>query len=214
MNVSVHRSPARGLASLRRLVADRPRAEKCELCAAVIADEHQHLVEPQSGRLLCACDACAILFDDSGITKYRRVPRDVREPEGLDVSDQFWNGLAIPIGLVFFFRASAAGKIMAVYPSPAGPTETTVDEDAWRELAEMHPALSTMMPDVEALMVNRTRGDREYFIVPIDQCYRLTGIIRRHWSGFSGGDDVWSRIREFFDHLKRCSRPERMAIRA
>lgn len=203
MNGTANPAPARGLASLRRLTYDRPRAEQCELCGAVIAGNHPHLVDPSSRRLLCACNACAILFEDSGVTPYRRVPTDVYNPEGFEISDEFWKGLAIPIGLVFFFRSSASSQVLALYPSPAGPTETTVDDDAWAELAAAHPSIRALTPDVEALMVNRMQDAREYYIVPIDECYRLTGIIRRKWQGFSGGDEMWSGIRDFFDDLKR-----------
>ena len=45
-------------------VAARPRAvEHCELCSACLAQEHPHLVELVSRQILCACDACAMLFD-------------------------------------------------------------------------------------------------------------------------------------------------------
>ena len=203
MNGTLNPTPARGLASLRRLAYGRPRAEQCELCGAVIAGNHPHLVDPSSRRLLCACNACAILFEDSGVTPYRRVPSDVRKPEGFEISDEFWKGLAIPIGLVFFFRSSASSQVLALYPSPAGPTETTVDDDSWSELSAAHRSIAAMRPDVEALIVNRMQGTREYYIVPIDECYRLTGIIRRKWQGFSGGDEMWSGIRDFFDDLQR-----------
>ncbi len=214
MNGLANRPERRGIASLRRLIADRPRVERCELCATAVSDEHQHLIDPRERRILCVCTACALLFDDSGVTKYRRVPRDIREPEGFAISDEFWNALAIPIGLVFFFRSSVSGQVMALFPSPAGPTETTVDKDDWTELTGMHPSLIGLKEDVEALVVNRIHGVREYFIVPIDECYKLTGVIRRHWEGFTGGDEVWQRIRAFFDGLKARSYPERMATRA
>ena len=203
-----------GLASLRRFTASRPALEHCELCAAVVAGEHEHLVDPRSRRLLCACHACAILFEGAGATQYRRVPGDVRELAGLEIADTFWNGLSIPIGLAFLFRSSASGSILALYPSPAGPTEASVDEDSWRELAALHPALEKIGADVEALLVNRTREAREYYIVPIDEGYKLTGLIRQHWQGFSGGDEAWRQIRMFFDDLKRRSRPEGIGNRA
>ena len=31
-------------------------------------------------------------------------------------------------------------------------------------------------------------------IVPIDQCYRLSGLIRLHWRGLSGGSEVWEEV--------------------
>jgi hypothetical protein len=55
---------------------------------------------------------------------------------------------------------------------------------------------------VEALLVNRTREAREYYVAPIDRCYRLAGLVRRHWSGFSGGDEVWQQIDGFFEEMR------------
>ena len=57
--------------------------------------------------------------------------------------------------------------------------------------------------DVEALLVNRVGSAREYFLVPIDECYRLVGLIRIHWRGLSGGSLVWGEIAAFFDDLRR-----------
>jgi hypothetical protein len=58
---------------------------------------------------------------------------------------------------------------------------------------------------VEALLVNRLRGANLYFIVPIDCCYELVGLIRRHWRGFSGGDEVWQKLESFFASLQRVA---------
>jgi hypothetical protein len=179
------------------------------LCAAVIADDHQHLVDPENWRLVCACHPCSILFDHAAARRYRRVPRDIRELAGLEISDALWNSLGIPIGLVFFFRSSVSSTMVAVYPSPGGPTETGVEADIWEELSSLHPALARLADDVEALLVNRTRGARDYYIVPIDACYRLSGIIRSRWSGFSGGDELWEGLRLFFEGLKERAVVER-----
>jgi hypothetical protein len=205
MNPTVPRTPARGLAALRRFVEPRPQEERCELCATPVGESHQHLVDPDLRRLVCACDACAILFDHAGATHYRRVPRDIRALPGFDIDDALWNSLSIPISLVFFFRSSVAHTMLAVYPSPAGPTETVVDEADWTEIAALHPELGGMAEDVEALLVNRSKGARTYYIVPIDACYKLSAIVRRHWSGFSGGDRLWDEIRLFFDGLERSA---------
>ena len=211
MNPALRPHSAHSLAALRRLVAARPRSERCELCAAPVPEEHPHLVDPERRRLLCACQACAILFDHSGPARYRRVPREVRALEGLVIGDGLWNSLAIPIGLVFFFRSSVSTGTLAVYPSPAGPTETLVEADLWSELAALHPALAAMREDIEALLVNRIAGARDSYLVPIDECYKLTGIVRRDWSGFSGGEDVWEGIRRFFAGLQQRARAERSA---
>ena len=43
---------------------------------------------------------------------------------------------------------------------------------------------------------------REHFIVPIDACYELVGLIRLKWRGLSGGEEVWKAIEEFFERLR------------
>jgi hypothetical protein len=63
-----------------------------------------------------------------------------------------------------------------------------------------------MEPDVEALLVNRIRNASEYYIAPIDECYKLVGLIRANWRGLSGGTEVWKEISEFFNALKASSR--------
>jgi hypothetical protein len=59
---------------------------------------------------------------------------------------------------------------------------------------------------VEALLVNRTEGARDYYRVPIDQCYALTGLIRSRWRGIAGGQQAWDAIRRFFAVLKASGR--------
>jgi hypothetical protein len=105
--------------------------------------------------------------------------------------------------MAFFFRSSREERVMAYYPSPMGPTESQLRLDAWRELEAANPVLGTLEPDVEALLVNRARGARDYLIVPIDDCYALVGVIRTGWRGLTGGKEVWERIGSFFEDLNR-----------
>ena len=53
------------------------------------------------------------------------------------------------------------------------------------------------------------RGARRQWIVPIDVCYALVGLIRTHWRGFTGGAEVWRELDKFFDGLDRRSREGR-----
>jgi hypothetical protein len=59
---------------------------------------------------------------------------------------------------------------------------------------------------VEAVLVNRARGARQHFLVPIEDPYRLVGLIRTRWRGLSGGEDVWKEIEGFFEELGRKSK--------
>ena len=194
-------------AALRRFVSERKAVERCELCSLELPPEHQHLFVPAERQLLCACDACALLFDNPAATKYRRVPRQGRYLPEFQLDDALWDDLLIPVGMAFFFFSTPAEKVMAYYPSPAGPTESLLRLEAWDEIVSANPILQTMQPDVEALLVNRL-GEPQYFIAPIDKCYELVGLIRMHWSGLSGGTEVWAEIAKFFTILKANSATE------
>jgi hypothetical protein len=190
------------LAALRRFARPRPAREQCELCAAPLAPEHAHLVEVSSRRLACACGACAVLFSGQGTARYRRVPRDVWYLPDFRLDDVAWASLGLPINLAFFLHSTPANAVVAFYPSPAGATEAPVPPDAWQVLADDNPLLRRFEPDVEALLVNRVGAARDCYRVGVDECYRLVGLVRKHWSGFSGGPTVWGEVDRFFEGLK------------
>ena len=194
-------------AVLRRFVRQRAVVERCELCGAELPDGHEHLVDLTTRQLSCACQACAILFSGKANPKYRRVPRRLRYLPNFQLTDAQWESLLIPISMAFFFRSSAAGKVIALYPSPAGATESLLDFESWDEIRRENPVLDEMEPDTEALLVNRVRGASEYYLLPIDECYKLVGLIRTHWHGLSGGTEMWEAIGKFFAELKERSKP-------
>jgi hypothetical protein len=190
------RSSQRGpFATLRQFVRERAAVERCELCSAELAPDHQHLIEPASRQLLCCCDACAILFSGQGATKYRRVPRRIRFMPDFRMTDAQWDSLMIPINMAFFFQSTPAGRVVALYPGPAGATESLLSLASWEELVRDNPILEELEPDAEALLVNRVGGAREYYVVPIDRCYELVGLIRTSWRGLSGGSEERAVVR-------------------
>lgn len=187
-----------GFSALQQFARRPEVAERCELCGVPILAEHDHLLEIGKRRLVCACRACAILFDGP-VQRYKRVPARVRELTHFRLTDEQWESLLLPINLVFFYRASG-GNVVSMYPSPAGATESLLPLDSWREIAAANPVLASMEADVEALLVNRLREPR-YFLLPIDHCFKLVGLVRAHWRGLSGGSAVWREIERFFEAL-------------
>jgi hypothetical protein len=183
--------------------------ERCELCSALLRGAHQHLWEIARRQAICSCDACAILFSDQSGPRFRRIPRDVRSLPAFRLPDEQWAALNIPVDVAFFYADSTAERTIAMYPSPAGATESTLTFDSWTEIESENRVLTTMQPDVEALLVRRGKTAHHYYLVPIDECYRLVGIIRTRWRGLSGGSDVWNAIALFFEELDRRARPVR-----
>ena len=196
------------LSRLRSFARTRPAANgRCELCGSLLSCEHSHLIEPEERRLLCCCEACMVLFSNQHAGRYRGVTRDVRRLVDFQMTDHQWENLNIPIGLAFLFYSTTAQRVVGVYPSPVGATDSLLPLDAWDDLADANRVLREFEPDAEALLVNRTEGARDYFRVPIDRCYQLAGIIRTHWRGVSGGPDVSEEIKRFFASLDQQAQP-------
>ena len=192
-------------------------AEPCDLCGRPVEAEHRHLLDLRDREVKCACRACALLFDRPGAStgKHKLIGDRRVRLDGFELDDALWAQLALPVDLAFFFRDSAAGgRVGAYYPSPMGPTESRLPLDAWAQLEAANPVLVSLEPDVEALLVNRARGARQHFLVPIDDCYALVGLIRTRWRGFTGGREVWEGIAGFFGDLDRRATAARGAARS
>jgi len=185
--------------------------ERCELCSEPIPSEHRHLLEVSTREIMCSCRACSILFDSKAASegRYRIIPDRRLFLEDFEMSDAQWESLRIPVDMAFFFHSAPAERVVAFYPSPMGPTESLLKLSAWEDLERTNPVLKEMEEDVEALLVNRAKGAREHFLVPMDKCYSLVGLIRMHWRGFSGGQEVWEALEQFFEELRRRSKTVR-----
>jgi Fe-S cluster biogenesis protein NfuA len=180
--------------------AARAPDEHCELCGVDVPAEHRHLLHLEERRILCVCHSCLALR--SGDPTYRPTGTRTLWLEDFDLDDETWSAFGIPIGLAFFLNSGSAGGIAALYPSPAGATECELPLDAWERLEAANPVLRDLEPDAEALIVNRMADPPQHAIVPIDECYRLIGLIKSRWEGISGGAAIESAVPEFFAELR------------
>lgn len=183
--------------------ADPDPQEHCGLCGLPVPEQHRHVLDLRRHEIHCACRACAILFDRGGAGggHYCLIPERRRRLASFHLDDLGWRSLGIPVEMAFFVRRSENEEVSAFYPSPAGATRAEVPIESWQELESAHPAVRGIEPDVEALLVNRLPGGGQAFIVGLDDCYRLVAVVREHWRGFSGGENVWSEIERFFGEL-------------
>jgi hypothetical protein len=206
-------SPSKLRQVVKRSAVEQEEAlEQCELCGNPIPAQHRHMLDLRNRELMCACQACKILFDSgaAGGGHFRLVPDRRRRFTEFELDDVTWEELRIPVDMAFFFHHSAEERVVAYYPSPAGPTESLLELDAWAQLERANPALRELEADVEALLVNRSRGARQYFLVPIEDCYALVGLIRTRWRGLTGGSEVWEEIERFFESLAGRSKEVRI----
>jgi hypothetical protein len=185
--------------------------EHCDLCGEPVEPEHRHLLEVSTREMMCVCRPCSILFDKKAASdgRYQLVPDRRLFLEGFEMSDAQWEGLRVPVDMAFFFYSTPAERVVAYYPSPMGPTESLLTLRSWEEIERRNPILGGMEKDVEALLMNRVRGAREHFLVPLDECYGLVGLIRTNWRGLSGGREVWAQIEQFFESLRQHLRRSR-----
>ncbi len=133
-------------------------------------------------------------------------PRAIRFLPEFQLTDAQWDSLLVPINMAFFFASSASGRMIAMYPSPAGATESLLPLETWDQIVAENPELRSMEADVEALLVNRLGAARgfpvnQYFLLPIDQCFKLVGLVRTHWRGLSGGTELWAELERYFAAL-------------
>jgi hypothetical protein len=189
------RAPAPAQASSREA------ADHCDLCGAEIDAEHRHLLHLVDRRILCACEPCFAMR--AGDAELRPAGTRVQQLDDLALDDDLWAKFQIPIGLAFFLVRERGQGVVALYPSPAGATESELHLAAWDELVAANPVLAEVEPEVEALIVNRMGEPHRHAVVPIDRCYELVGMIKARWEGISGGRAIDDAVAEFFAALDR-----------
>ena len=191
---------------LRRITAARATArpprpvERCDLCTTEVPPDHRHLLQLEERQILCACESCFALR--SGEPQFRPTGNRVLWLEDFELADDVWAEFGIPIGLAFLFRSTVAQQVVALYPSPAGATESELELGSWSRLVEANPVLDTLAADSEALIVNRLADPGQFAIAPIDRCYALVGLVKLRWEGINGGRGLADAVSEYFDALR------------
>ncbi len=180
--------------------ASSPEVELCDLCGVTIPSDHRHLLHLGERRIVCACEACWAMRSGEG--DYRPTGSRVLWLPDLDIPDDLWAAFQIPIGLAFFMRSTVTECVVAMYPSPAGATESELHFETWGRLLELNPGLADLEPDIEGLVINRLAEPPAYAIVPIDRCYALTGLVKASWEGISGGSGVERAVTGFFAEVE------------
>ena len=146
---------------------------------------------------------CMITMAENGI--YKPLPQRFLHLEDFKMSDHLWSDFLIPVNMAFFVVSSSRNGAVAYYPAPTGATESKLKMEPWNQLVQLNPLLNDLTPDLEALLVNRLDTSGQYYIVPIDSCYKLIGMIRIAWKGIFGGKEVNDIITQFFSELKEKS---------
>ena len=136
---------------------------------------------------------------------YRPVGNRTVWLDDLQLPDDVWASFQIPIGLAFFMGSTVTSCVVAMYPSPGGATESELHFESWTRMVALNPVLAGLEPDVEGLIVNRLAYPPIHVIAPIDRCYALTGTIKAHWEGISGGGAVQEAVADFFERLRAAA---------
>ena len=177
--------------------------ERCDLCGTTIPSDHRHMLNLYERQIVCVCESCWGLR--SGDEDFRPTGSRTLWLPDFELPEELWAQFRIPIGLAFFMHSSVTNCIVAMYPSPAGATESELHFETWSRLVELNPVLESLEPDAEALIVNRMAAAHEFAVAPIDRCYMLVGLIKASWEGISGGAGVEEAIAGYFEELRKAA---------
>jgi Family of unknown function (DUF5947) len=209
------------LASLARFAqADRPaqpRVEPCEICGQALEARHRHVLALDRHVIACVCAACAVLFgDERAGARYRTIGTRVLLDPSFRLDPAALARLGIPVRLAFLsyeMRPPAGDepggrRWHAVYPSAAGPTMAELGPAGAGALAQI-PLARALAASIEALLIYGPEigAPPNLFVAPIDRCYELVGLLRRRWRGFTGGDEAWTAVDNFFAELGAAAEP-------
>ena len=162
----------------RRSAAPHPAAadEQCDLCGKPIDHDHRHLLHLVDRRILCTCESCWRCA--AGDPELRPTGTRTVWLDDFDLPDEIWASFGIPIGLAFFIDSSGHRRRGRALSEPRGGDRVGDRAETWNRLRTLNPVLMGLEPDAEALIVNRMVDPPQHAIAPIDECYRLVGLVK------------------------------------
>lgn len=190
----------RALTALRRFARGDRQPARCELCAAPLPDPHAHLFAIEARELICTCAACSVLFPATGQQARRRVERRVVPLRDLQLNDEDWRALDVPVRLLFLCPSALHDCVYAVYPNAQGAVQAQLPLRAWHELLGAHPVLASVGYELEALVVDGREGRCACSCVSIDVCHGLVGLLR---SSQRSAVSAWPELERALSDLQR-----------
>ncbi|MBB2941033.1 hypothetical protein FB565_000737 [Actinoplanes lutulentus] len=178
------------LRTVKRQIPRQRRAPRCGVCATRTSTGGLHLVDLAQRSLVRGCADC---HQNPG--ELRPVPDRYLELPGEVTAQETWDDLHVPAGLAFVWRAD--DRLLVCGPAPDRAVEHDLPVTVWERMIKRHPAFATLRPGVEALIIRRAGA----FLVPIDACYELAGLLRTSWRGFDGARDTRGSLTMFFAKL-------------
>ena len=142
----------------------------------------------QSRRLVCAARParCSSAASKSGLSP-RAAATSSSCPTSASPTPQ-WESLLIPISLAFFFHSTPAERVRGrISQSGRGHRIALGIWKPGRRWSTRTPCWPRCNPTSRPCWSIAWAAQRSYYRVPIDECYKLVGLIRVHWRGLSGG---------------------------
>ncbi|WP_433830342.1 DUF5947 family protein [Actinoplanes sp. CA-015351] len=178
------------LRTIKRQIPRQRGGPRCGVCLTRTATGGRHLVDLSERSLVCGCADC---HENPG--GLRPVPDRFLELPGEVVDRETWDELDVPAGLAFLWRTEE--RLLVSGPAPDRVVEHDLPVTVWERITGRHPAFAALRPGVEALIIRRAGA----FLVPIDACYELAGLLRTSWRGFDGAQATRGSLTMFFAKL-------------
>ena len=117
---------------------DADPGERCDLCRRGVPEDHRHLLNLEERQIVCVCESCWALRSGDPELPPGRQPHRLAATD-FELPDDVWASFRIPIGLAFFLHSSVTDCVVALYPSPAGATESELHFETWSRAARAEP---------------------------------------------------------------------------